>query len=69
MEPSVASGSRMKRGEWIDLDGFLRGQARSDQLAPAGKAQHQVLLDEAEGDVQIGGHEALVDVDRCSAPG
>ena len=47
-----------------NLDRFLRRQARRDQLAAAGKAQHQVRLDKAQRDVQIGGNKALVDVDR-----
>ena len=34
-----------------DFDGFLRRQSGRDQLASAGKAQHQVRLNEAEGDV------------------
>ena len=52
-----------------DFDGFLGGEARDYEFAPSGKAEHQVLLDEAERDVQIGCHESLVDVDRRSAPG
>src|ERR1017187_9627327 len=48
------------------LDGFLSSQARSDQLTPAGKAQHQMLLDEAKRDMQTGSHETLVDVNRSS---
>ena len=47
-----------------DLDRLLRRQAWSHQLAAPGKPKHQVLLDEAQGDVQIGRHEAFVDVDR-----
>ena len=39
------------------LDGFLRGQPRSHQLATAGETQHQVLLNKAKRDVKIGGHE------------
>ena len=59
----------MKRGEWMHLDSLLRGQARRDQLAAAGEAEHEMLLDEAERDVQIGVHEALVDIDRRAAGG
>ena len=51
------------------LDGLLRGQARGHQLAPAGVAQHQVRLDEAEGDVQVRRDEPLVDVDRRAGGG
>jgi hypothetical protein len=46
------------------FDGFLRGQPRRDQLPPARVAEHQVRLDEAERDVQVRRHEALVDVHR-----
>jgi len=52
-----------------DLDGLLRGQAGSDELASAAEAEHQVLLDESQRDMQIGGHETLVDVDRRAAAG
>src|ERR1017187_3245773 len=51
------------------LDGLLRGQARSYQFAATGKAQHQMLLDEAKRDVKIGSHETLVDINRSSALG
>ena len=50
-----------------DLDCFLRRQAWSDQLAAAGETKHQVLLDKAEGDVQLGRHEAFVNVDGDAA--
>ena len=49
------------------LDGLLRGLAGRHQLAAAGKPQHQVLLHKAERDVQIGGHEALVNINRGPA--
>ena len=69
MDPSVASGSRMKRGEWMTLMVSCAGEAGRDQLASAGEAEHEVLLDEAEGDVQVGVEEALVDIDGCAARG
>jgi hypothetical protein len=43
---------------------FLRGESGRDQLASSGKAQHQMRFDEPEGDVQIGGNKALIDIDR-----
>ena len=52
-----------------DLDGLLRGDAGGDELTAAGEAEHQVLLDKAEGDVQVGLDEALVDIDRRAAAG
>ena len=52
-----------------DFNGFLRGQTWSNELAPAREAQHEVLLDETEGDVQVSGHEAFVNVDWRSAAG
>ena len=51
-------------GRVDDLDRLLRGQAGGHQLAATGKPEHQVLLDEAQGDVQVGRHEPLVDIDR-----
>jgi hypothetical protein len=69
MEPSVAMRLAHEARRVDDLDGLLRGHAGSDELAAAAEAQHQVLLNEAEGDVQVGGHEALVDVDRRAAAG
>ena len=45
-----------------DLDRFLSGQSWSDQFPRAGESGHQMRLDEAECDVQIGGYEVLGDV-------
>ena len=44
-----------------DLDGFERGDSRADQLAAAGIAGHQVRLDQAGGDLQVGPNVAGVD--------
>ena len=52
-----------------DLDGLLRGQAGRDEFAAAGKAEHDVLLDESEGDMQVGLDEAPIYIDRRAAPG
>lgn len=48
------------------LDGFLRGESGSDEFAAAGKAEHEMRFDEAESNAEIGGNEALIDVDRGS---
>jgi len=45
-------------------DGFLSSQTRSDQLPSARIAEHEMRLDETEGDVQIGAREPLVDIHR-----
>ncbi len=50
-----------------DLDGLLRGEPRSDQLASTGEAEHQVLLDKAQGNVKVCRHEPFVDEDRRAA--
>src|SRR4051794_15548641 len=47
------------------LNGLLGREARGNEFPPAGEAEHQVRLNEPERDVQIGGYESLVDVDRC----
>ena len=48
-----------------DLHGFERGDAGADQLAAAGIAGHQVRLDQAGGDLEVG-----LDVAACrSRPG
>ena len=47
-----------------DFDRLLRRQSWGNQLPSPGKAQHQMRLNEAKRDVQIGCHEPLVDVDR-----
>ena len=46
-----------------DLDGFLGGEAGGDQFTAAGIAEHQVGLDEAEGDAEVGRDEGFGDVD------
>ena len=46
------------------LDGLLRGQPGSNQLAPSRVTQHQVRLDKTQGDVEICGNEALVNIYR-----
>ena len=47
-----------------NLDSLLRRQAGGHQLPAARKAQHQVRFDEPQGDMQVGGNEAIVDVNR-----
>ena len=39
---------------------------RRNQLAPARESQHQVLFHKTKGDVEIGHHESLVNIDRRS---
>ena len=51
-----------------DFDGFLRRHSGHDKLAPATEAQHEVRLNEAERDVQIGGDKTLINIDRRPAP-
>jgi len=51
------------------LDGLLGCKPWSNELAPAAEAQHQVLLNKAQSDVQIRRHEALVDIDWRSPLG
>ena len=51
------------------LDGFLRGQTGGDQFPAARVAEHEVRLDEAERDVEIGRDEAFVDVHRRAGTG
>jgi hypothetical protein len=46
------------------LDGFLRGQTRSNQFPAAGEAEHEMRLDETERDVEIGRRKPLVDMHR-----
>ena len=43
------------------LDRLERGHARADQLSAAGVAGHQMRLDQAGGDFQVGLHIAAVD--------
>ena len=50
-----------------DFDGFLRCDSGYDELAAAAKAKHKMRLNEAEGDVQIGSNETLVDIDWRAA--
>ena len=52
-----------------DLDGLLCREAGSDELAPAGITQHQVRLNESQGDVEVGGDKSIVNVNRCSGRG
>ena len=52
-----------------DLYGLLRGEPRRNQFASAGKAKHEVLLDETESDVEIGFDEAFIDIYRRAANG
>ena len=59
----------MKRGTVQHLDGLLRGEAGSDELAPAGVAQHQVRLDESQSDVEVGGDKAVVNINGRSGGG
>src|SRR5438046_3076347 len=42
------------------LDGRLRGQTGRYQFAAAGKSQHQMRLDESQGQVQVCPDKALV---------
>ena len=51
---AVGLGMLEKIGPVPDLDRFQRRDARADQLAAAGEAGHQVRLDQAGGDLQIG---------------
>jgi len=58
-------GSRIPHvpGAVQHLDRLLGGQAGSDQLSSTRKSQHQVRLDETEGNVEVGGNETGVDMD------
>ena len=52
-----------------DLDRFLSGEAGSDQFAAARIAEHQVGLDEAEGDAEVGRDEYFGDMDGDTGSG
>src|SRR5580698_6298834 len=47
-----------------DLNGLLGGNTGGNQLSSSGEAKHEVLLNKAEREVEIGREKALVDVDR-----
>ena len=69
MEPSIASGSRMNAGEWSTLMVSCAARPGAMSLRPPEKPRHEVLLDEAEGDVQVGLNEFFLDEHRRAAPG
>ncbi len=48
-------------------DGLVMGDARRDDLAPAGPAGHEMRLDQAGGDPQIRLDETAVELDRRAA--
>src|SRR5450631_1872217 len=47
-----------------DLDRLLRGQTGCDEFTASRETEHEMLLDEAERNVQIGFHKALIYIDR-----
>ena len=51
---AIGLGMFEEIGPVPDLHRFQGGDARADQLAPAGKTGHQVRLDQAGRDLQIG---------------
>jgi len=69
IDPSMASGSRMKRGECSTMIVCCAARPGAISLRPPEKPEHPMRLDEAERDVQIRIQEAAVDVDRRSAGG
>ena len=60
-DAAVGLGVLEELGAVPDLDRLQRGHARADQLAAAGIAGHQVRLDQAGGDLQVGPDVAAVD--------
>jgi hypothetical protein len=54
----------MKRAEWEGANGLVMGDAGCDDLAPAGPAGHEMRLDQAGGDPEIGFGKQPVDLDR-----
>ena len=65
--PQSALGCSRKSGPCQTLTVSRRRDAGADQLAPAGEAGHQVRLDQAGRDLQIGPDVARVDPDRHAA--
>src|SRR5208337_1835597 len=53
-------------GAMQDFDRCLRCQSGRNELAAAGKSQHQMGFDEPHSDVQVGCEKALVDVYRST---
>ena len=60
LRPRVGHEARAMEGR----DGVLVRDARRDHLAPAGVARHEVWLDQAGGDLQLGLEEAAVELHR-----
>ena len=46
------------------LNGLLTGNTGSNELSASGEAKHEVLLNKAQRDVEIGREKAFVDIDR-----
>jgi hypothetical protein len=63
-DAAIRAGIFQKAGTMPDLDRFQRGDARTDDLAAAAIACHQVRLDQSRGDLQIGTEIAAVEINR-----
>ncbi len=66
-DAAIGLGMLEEIGTVPNLDRFQRGDAGADQLPPAGKAGHQMRLDQAGRDLQVGLDVAAVDPDRHAA--
>ena len=64
-----SSGIAHEPGAVNRLYGVLVRASRRDQFSPSREAEHEMWFDQSAGEVEIGGHEPLVDVDGGAGSG